>query len=182
MNTEERNSLIERCLPLARLLADRMGRASGLVQPDELEDMFQEASLAVVRAAGAYDPGHESGASFLHYAWRAIRNTLVTWLADRGRAPVPIGLCSGEVEGHQRVERQQEGDRLERLQAQMDALPYDERSILKMRFGVDGCHRHSFRWIARKRDMTVWIAKRRVTEILEKLVQGALAPEVGAVE
>jgi RNA polymerase sigma-B factor len=89
-----REDLIRRYLPLARNLALRYRRG-----PDPLDDLLQEAGLALVKAVDRFDP--ERGVPFSAYAVPTILGELKRYFRDRGstlRVPRPIHDRIGEVD------------------------------------------------------------------------------------
>jgi RNA polymerase sigma-B factor len=73
-------------MPLARTLAARYARTQ-----EPFEDLFQVASLGLVKAAGRYDP--DRGAAFSSYALPTILGELKRHFRDKGRSiHLPRGL------------------------------------------------------------------------------------------
>jgi RNA polymerase sigma-B factor len=85
-NASERDAMIRRHLPLARHCARRYHRGC-----ESLEDLEQVASLALVRAADAFDPAR--GTAFSSYAMPCMLGALKRHYRDSGWAlHVPRGL------------------------------------------------------------------------------------------
>ena len=81
-----RDELVRRHLPLARTLAARYARTQ-----EPFEDLFQVASLGLVKAASRYDP--DRGAAFSSYALPTILGELKRHFRDKGRSiHLPRGL------------------------------------------------------------------------------------------
>ena len=94
MDDAARNQIVEQHPPLARSVVTAILRTPHLpISPDEREDMFQVAVLAMIVAVPHYDPRHKSGAGMLHFLHVACHNALCNWLDRHGRIPVPIGTC-----------------------------------------------------------------------------------------
>jgi RNA polymerase sigma-B factor len=89
---------VRRHLPLARTLAARYARTQ-----EPFEDLFQVASLGLVKAADRYDP--ERGAAFSSYALPTILGELKRHFRDKGRS---IHLPRGLQELVLRVQRAEE--------------------------------------------------------------------------
>jgi RNA polymerase sigma-B factor len=85
-------------MPLARTLAARYARTQ-----EPFEDLFQVASLGLVKAADRYDP--ERGAAFSSYALPTILGELKRHFRDKGRS---IHLPRGLQELVLRVQRAEE--------------------------------------------------------------------------
>jgi RNA polymerase sigma-B factor len=79
---ELRERLVERYLPLARFAASRFAS-----RREPFEDLFQVASLALVRAIDRYDP--EKASSFSSYALPTMLGELRRYFRDRGWAVRP---------------------------------------------------------------------------------------------
>ena len=103
-----RTELIERFLPLARLLARRYERSG-----ESLDDLVQVASLALVKAVDSYD--RERGVAFSSYAVPTIVGEIKRYYRDRTWAVRPPRDLQ---ELTLRVDRV-----AERLSAQLDRAP-----------------------------------------------------------
>lgn len=79
----------------ARKLGNRIG-----LDPSTIEDMVQEALIAVVEASDRYTG--ESDAAFSTYSYAAVAGQLRKWLAARQYSVIPIPRRTGE--GIARVE------------------------------------------------------------------------------
>lgn len=103
-----RDELIERFLPLARGLATRY-RASS----ESLDDLFQVASLGLVKAVDRFDP--ELGTPFEAYAAPTILGELKRHFRDR---VLPLHIPRGVKERGQKI-----GAAVEELTAHLDRSP-----------------------------------------------------------
>src|SRR5690348_18265652 len=93
-----REQLVVEHLPLARTLAARYARTQ-----EPFEDLFQVASLGLVKAADRYDP--DRGAAFSSFALPTILGELKRHFRDKGRS---IHLPRGLQELVLRVQRAEE--------------------------------------------------------------------------
>jgi DNA-directed RNA polymerase specialized sigma subunit len=151
---EGRNALVLDHLDIARWAALAMARrgAALLRAPGSLEDLEQEARLALVRAAGLWDAAR--GVPFAHYARRALKHRLQDVIGPGGVIRLPAGFgwragCAPEpvVEGLPRRLGEELPARepdpgpdpatLAALRRALDSLPPRERQLLTWKF-VDG--------------------------------------------
>jgi RNA polymerase sigma factor (sigma-70 family) len=70
VDLEERNRLVEENMGLVRSVARRFAFTGR-----EFEDLVQEGTLGLIRAANSYDP--ERGFAFSSHAWASIRNAII---------------------------------------------------------------------------------------------------------
>ena len=125
-DADARGELIERLLPLARSVARRYQGAG-----EPLEDLFQIASLALVKAVDRYDPSR--GFAFSSFAVPTIAGELNRYFRDRGwivRPPRDVQELAFDVERAARVLSQQHG-RSPTVAELAAATSRDEEQILE---------------------------------------------------
>ncbi len=125
-DADARGELIERLLPLARSVARRYQRSG-----EPLEDLYQIASLALVKAIDRYDP--DRGFAFSSFAVPTIAGELNRYFRDRGwivRPPRNVQELAFDVERATRVLSQQCG-RSPTVAELAAATSRDEEQILE---------------------------------------------------
>ncbi len=105
---DARDELAERFLPMARALATRYRSSS-----ESMDDLFQVASLGLVKAIDRFDPGR--GSSFESFAAPTILGELKRHFRDR---VLPVHIPRGVKERGQRI-----GSSIEDLTSQLDRSP-----------------------------------------------------------
>ena len=168
MDAASRNAMALPLLPMGRRLALVFARNSnGLVRPDELSDLIQEASLAILNACETFSDSHPSGATPGEYARTVVRNALLSWMDARGRVPIPIGdvLDYSNGQSHSREPFFRE---LDALDAALNAATAADRRLIKMWRGVD-CRTHTLSQVAAKYGISPRAARRRIAGAMERL-------------
>ena len=152
-----RQELVRSHLPLVRALARRYG-GSG----EDLEELVQVGSLALVKASGRFDPAR--GVAFASFATPAVEGGIRRHLRDRNRRggqPTRDGDEGAEPAGDQEAADESESRVL--LADGLRVLDERERRIVFLRFHADMTERQ----IA----STIGISQAHVSRLLE----GALA-------
>jgi RNA polymerase sigma-B factor len=152
-----RQDLVRSHLPLVRAVARRYG-GSG----EDLEELVQVGSLALVKASGRFDPAR--GIAFASFATPAVEGGIRRYLRDRNRRggqPIRDGDQGAEPAGDQESADESESRVL--LADGLRVLDERERRIVFLRFHADMTERQ----IA----STIGISQAHVSRLLE----GALA-------
>jgi RNA polymerase sigma factor (sigma-70 family) len=127
-----REALVERYLPLARSLALRYQRSF-----ESIDDLFQVASVGLVKAVDGFDP--DRGIAFSSYAVPTILGEIKRHFRDRTwavRVPRDLQELSLRVDGVCESGFERAEDRAT-TEALMRMLTERERDILRMRFVED---------------------------------------------
>jgi len=142
--TPEHRELVSSCLSLAHKLACQHRRAAAVVglEPDDLD---QAAMLGLVHAAQRFDPAR--GFKFTTYATYAVRTHL--WRAlTLTRMARRLPVVHGDGREHdvpfldsipdERAADPEAGDATVELLQAVETLPARLRTVLTLRFGLDG--------------------------------------------
>lgn len=101
------------------------------------DDVFQEGSLGLLKAAERFDSAH---GSFGVFAYKYIRGSILNHLRAERRAPDPTESIDDQVldtepSAHELAElRESSGE----LRSALETLPYKQRRILELHWGLDG--------------------------------------------
>jgi RNA polymerase sigma factor (sigma-70 family) len=92
MDTTDRNRLVEQYMPLARKLVRQMWNEFYEARIGSIEDGYQLAYSALIRAVELYEPDHPSKAGLVCYICHAVRNRIRVSIVD-GVIRVPASLA-----------------------------------------------------------------------------------------
>ena len=125
-------------------------------------DILQEATMAMYRKAGDYDPERP----FLPWAFKFAALTALDWRKRAGRRPALLSNEILEQIAEEREEQQSELDqRLISLEECLEKLPLKERDLVRLRYESP----ESLEQIAELKDLSLRTLHRRLDLIRQKL-------------
>jgi RNA polymerase sigma factor (sigma-70 family) len=160
LSTARQQQLVLDHLPIAKQLAGRY-RGQGV----SFDDLEQEAALGLVEAARRFDPSITPVEHFGEYAKsQALKRVIKILESELGhRSAVKLTDLPAPEPDASALSAENE------LWSAAEILDRDERDLIRDRYGMDGCRKHSIIELASERGISVRALKMRLEDIRSRL-------------